>query len=60
MHSGQSSFSLNCQVSDHLAGVGELSGPAFSDSSNMFQTVNIVVTCTTDRSTIGRGPSACA
>jgi hypothetical protein len=40
--------------------VGGPSGLDFSDSSDRFQTVDIVVTSTEDRPAIGRGPSACA
>jgi hypothetical protein len=57
---GQSSGSPSCQVADSPAKVGRLSGPYFSDSSDRFQTGKIVVMCTADRPTLGRGPSACA
>jgi hypothetical protein len=40
--------------------VGGSSGLDFYDSSGRFQTVDIAVTGTTYRPTIGRGPSACA
>jgi hypothetical protein len=49
-----------CQVPDRLAPVGGPSDLDFSDSSNMFQTVDITVIGTADRPAIGRGPSACA
>jgi hypothetical protein len=35
-------------------------GLTFFDSTSKFQTIFIAVTGTTDRPTIGRGPSACA
>jgi hypothetical protein len=57
---GQSSGAPSCQVSDGPAKVGGLSGPRFSDSSDIFQTGKLVVTYTTDRPASGRGPSACA
>jgi hypothetical protein len=57
---GQSSGAPSCQVADGPAKVGGLSGPYFSDSSNRIQTGKIVVMCTADRPTLGRGPSACA
>ena len=57
---GQNSGGLSCQVSDGPAKVGGLFGPRFSDSSDRFQTGKIAVTCTADRPTSGRGPSACA
>jgi hypothetical protein len=57
---GQSSGAPSCQVSDGPAKVGKLSGPRFSDSSDRFQTGKIVVMCTADRPTLGRGPSVCA
>jgi hypothetical protein len=40
----QCSGVLSCQVSDHTAVGGGLSGPAFSDSSDRFQTGKLVVT----------------
>jgi hypothetical protein len=57
---GQSSGAPSCQVPDGPAKVGGLSGPRFSDSSNIFQTGKIAVTCTADRPASGCGPSACA
>jgi hypothetical protein len=45
----QSSSAPCCQVSDGPAKVGGLSRPCFSDSSDIFQTGKIVVTCTVDR-----------
>jgi hypothetical protein len=57
---GQSSGAQSCQVADSPAKVGELSGPHFSDSSDIFQMGKIVVMCTADRPALGRGPSACA
>jgi hypothetical protein len=57
---GQSSGAPSCQVADGLAKVCGLSGPYFSDSSDIFQTGKIVVMCTADRPALGRGPSACA
>jgi hypothetical protein len=48
-HRGQSSGAPCCQVSDGPAKVGGLSGLRFSDSSDIFQTGNLVVTCTADR-----------
>jgi hypothetical protein len=56
----QRSVIPSCQVSDRPALEGEPSGLDFFDSSDRFQTVNIVVTSTADRPTMGRGPSACA
>jgi hypothetical protein len=38
-----------CQVSNDPAKVGKLSGPRFSDSSNIFQMGKLVITCTVDR-----------
>ena len=49
-----------CQVPDRLAPVGGPSDLDFSDSSNMFQTVDIAVTGTVDRPGLGREPSVCA
>jgi hypothetical protein len=40
--------------------VGGLSGPTFSDNSDIFQTGIIAVMRTADRPVLGRGPSACA
>jgi hypothetical protein len=57
---GQSSGAPSCQVADGLAKVAGLSRPYFSDNSDIFQTGKIVVMCTADRPTLGRGPSACA
>jgi hypothetical protein len=57
---GQSSGAPSCQVADGPAKVGGLSGPYFSDSSDKFQTGKIVVMCTANRPTLGRGPFACA
>jgi hypothetical protein len=57
---GQSSGAPSCQVTDGPAKVGGLSGPHFSDSSNIFQTGKLAVMCTADRPALGRGPSACA
>jgi hypothetical protein len=45
---------------DHPTLVGGPSDLDFSNSSDRFQTVNIAVTGTVDRSTMGHGPSACA
>jgi hypothetical protein len=45
----QSSGAPCCQVSDGPAKVGGRSGPRFSDSSDIFQTGKLVVTCTADR-----------
>jgi hypothetical protein len=49
-----------CQDPDRPAPVGGPSDLDFSNSSDRFQTVDIVVTSTADRPAIGRGPSACA
>jgi hypothetical protein len=57
---GQSSSAPSCQVADGPAKVGGLSGPYFSDSSDIFQTGKIVVICMVDCPVLGRGPSACA
>ena len=57
---GQSSGAPSCQAADGPAKVGGLSGPYFSDSSDKFQTGKIVVMCTANRPTLGRGPFACA
>jgi hypothetical protein len=57
---GQSSGAQSCQAADGPAKVGGLSGPHFSDSFDRFQTVKIVVMCTTERPALGREPSACA
>jgi hypothetical protein len=38
-----------CHVSDGPAKVGGLSGPCFCDSSDIFQTGKLAVTCTADR-----------
>jgi hypothetical protein len=40
--------------------VGRLSGPNFSDNSDIFQMGYVAVMCTADRPALGRGPSACA
>jgi hypothetical protein len=57
---GQSSGAPSCQVMDGPAKVGGLSGPYFSDSSDIFQTGKIAVMYTAGRPALGRGPSACA
>jgi hypothetical protein len=57
---GQSSGASSCQAPDGPAKVGGLFGTRISDSSDIFQTGKIVVTCTADRPALGRGPSACA
>jgi hypothetical protein len=49
-----------CQVPDRPAPVGGPSDLDFSNSSDRFQTVDIVVTGTADRPAIGHGSSACA
>jgi hypothetical protein len=41
-------------------GLADRLGLTCSDSTDMFQTGIIVVTCTTNHPTIGHGPSACA
>jgi hypothetical protein len=51
---------FSCQVSDRTTRVGGPSGLTFSDSSDTFQTVKIVVTGTANRPAKGCGPSACA
>jgi hypothetical protein len=48
-----------CQVSDRPASVGGPSDLDFFDNSDRFQTIDIVVTGTADRSVLGRGPSVC-
>jgi hypothetical protein len=48
------------QVPDRPTLVGGPSDLNFSDSSDRFRTVNIVVTGTADRPAMGRGPSVCA
>ena len=50
----------SCQVPDRPAPVGGPSDLDFSNSSSRFQTVDIAVIGTADRSAIGHGPSACA
>jgi hypothetical protein len=50
----------SCQVPDRPAPVGGPSNPDFSDSSDMFETVDIAITGTANRPAIERGPSACA
>jgi hypothetical protein len=57
---GQSSGAPSYQVADGPAKVGGLSGPHFSDSSDIFQTGKIVVMSTVDRPALGHGPSTCA
>jgi hypothetical protein len=59
-HFGQCTGDLSCQVLDRPTRVGGSSGPAFSNSSDTFQMIKIVVTGKADRLAIGRGPSACA
>jgi hypothetical protein len=56
----QSTGAPSCQVSNGPAMVGGLSGPCFSDSSDIFQTGKIAVMCTADRPALGSEPSACA
>jgi hypothetical protein len=56
----QRSVIPSCKALDCPALEGGPLGLDFSDSSDRFQTVDIAVTGTTDRPTIGRGPSACA
>jgi hypothetical protein len=53
----QHSVIPSCEVPDRLALEGGPSGLNFSDR---FQTVNIDITGTADRPSMGRGPSACA
>jgi hypothetical protein len=57
---GQSSGASSCQVADGPAKVGRLSGPHFSDGSDIFQTGKIAIMCTADCPALGRGLSACA
>jgi hypothetical protein len=56
----QRSVIPSCQVPDHSALEGGPSGLDFSDSSNRFQMLNIAITGTADRPSMGRGPSSCA
>jgi hypothetical protein len=51
---GHSSGAPSCQVSDGPTKVGGLSGPRFSDSSDIFQTGKIVVMCMVDRPRVRR------
>jgi hypothetical protein len=56
---GQSSGAPSCQVADGPTKVGRLSGPYFSDSSDIFQTGKIVVMCTADRPRVRRKCANC-